>query len=128
MATLFELAARIQAAGGAGSMLLMLLKATLILAIARVLLAALPRASAATRHLVATAALVGVAAIPVLTFVVPAWNLVVAPAPPAAAAPAVATPSPSPSPSPSQTAQQPAAKKTIGLTGEETIGTARSEE
>jgi len=122
MTTLFELAARIQAAGGAGSMLLMLLKATLILAVARVLLAALPRASAATRHLVATAALVGVAAIPVLTFIVPAWNLAVAP-PPAVAKPLatpVATPTPAAAPAPRP--QQ--AQKTIGVTGEETIGTA----
>src|SRR6185436_3347700 len=113
MATLFELAARIQAAGGAGSMLLMLLKATLILAIARVLLAALPRASAATRHLVATAALVGVAAIPVLTFVVPAWNLVVAP-PPAVA------PAPQPAATP---AAQPQQTRTIGVTGDEPAAT-----
>ena len=72
MATLFELAARIQAAGGGESLLLILAKATLILAIARLLLAVIPRASAATRHLVATAALVGVAAMPVLTLVIPA--------------------------------------------------------
>ncbi|HJQ39059.1 MAG TPA: M56 family metallopeptidase [Thermoanaerobaculia bacterium] len=77
MATLFELAARIQAAGGGESLLLVLAKVTLILAIARLLLAALPRASAATRHLIATAALVGVAAVPVLTLAIPAWNVVV---------------------------------------------------
>jgi beta-lactamase regulating signal transducer with metallopeptidase domain/Flp pilus assembly protein TadD len=114
MATLFELAARIQAAGGGESLLLILAKATLILAIARLLLAVIPRASAATRHVVATAALVGVAAMPVLTLVIPAWNVVVAraTAPPAPPAPAVqqnkiigaldeeSTPTPSPSPSP----------------------------
>jgi beta-lactamase regulating signal transducer with metallopeptidase domain/Flp pilus assembly protein TadD len=77
MATLFELAARIQAAGGGESLLLVLAKVTLILAIARLLLAVLPRASAATRHLIATAALVGVAAVPVLTLAIPAWNVVV---------------------------------------------------
>lgn len=77
MATLFELAARIQAAGGGESLLLVLAKVTLILAIARLLLAALPRAAAATRHLIATSALVGVAAVPVLTLVIPAWNVVV---------------------------------------------------
>lgn len=128
MATMFELAARIQDAGGAGSMLLMLVKATLLLAVARVLLAALPRASAATRHLVATAALVGVAAIPVLTFIVPAWNFVVAP-PPAAVAP-VATATPAPTATLALQQQQ---QKTIGVNGEEpaaaptrtsTIGTA----
>src|SRR5687767_14054040 len=114
MATLFELAARIQAAGGAESMLLMLVKATLTLAIARVFLAVLPRASAATRHLVATAALVGVAAIPVLTFIVPSWNLVVV-LPPAAVAP-VATTTPTPTPSIASQQQQ---NKTIGVNGEE---------
>lgn len=117
MATLFELAARIQAAGGGESLLLILAKATLILAIARLLLAVIPRASAATRHLVATAALVGVAAMPVLTLVIPAWNVVVAravtPAPPKGAPEARTTPAnnlvgaldeesatPAPSPSP----------------------------
>ena len=76
MATLFELAARIQAAGGGESLLLILAKATVILAIARLVLAVIPRASAATRHLIATAALVGVAAMPLLTIVIPAWNVV----------------------------------------------------
>jgi beta-lactamase regulating signal transducer with metallopeptidase domain/Flp pilus assembly protein TadD len=57
--------------------LLVLAKVTLILAIARLLLAVLPRASAATRHVIATAALVGVAAMPVLTIAIPAWNVVV---------------------------------------------------
>src|SRR5204862_6831237 len=97
MATLFELAARIQAAGGGEGLLLILAKATLILAIARLLLAVTPRASAATRHLVATAALVGVAAMPVLTLIIPAWNVVVAQAtPPPAGAPAARTTPPQP--------------------------------
>jgi len=102
MATLFELAARIQAAGGAESMLLILAKATLIMAIARLLLAALPRASAATRHLVATAALVGVAAMPVLTFVIPAWNVagLVSTPPPVGAPEARTTPTATPAPTP----------------------------
>ncbi|HEX2121221.1 MAG TPA: M56 family metallopeptidase [Thermoanaerobaculia bacterium] len=99
MATLFELAARIQAAGGAESMLLIIAKATLILAIAKLLLAAMPRASAATRHLIATATLIGVAAMPVLTLVTPAWNVVVAKA---------IEPAPAAEP-----------QKTIGVTGEE---------
>jgi len=77
MATLFELAARLQAAGAVESLLLILAKATLILLIARVLLAAMPRASAATKHVVATAALIAVAAMPLLTVVVPAWNIAV---------------------------------------------------
>jgi len=78
MATLFELAARFQAANAAEALLLIAIKATLILAIARLLLAAMPRASAATKHLVATAALIAVAAMPLLSAAFPAWHLAVA--------------------------------------------------
>ena len=46
MTTLFELAARLQSANAAEGMLWMVLKATLILAIARLLLMVMPRASA----------------------------------------------------------------------------------
>jgi beta-lactamase regulating signal transducer with metallopeptidase domain/Flp pilus assembly protein TadD len=77
MTTLFELAARLQSANAAEGMLWMVVKATLILAIARLLLAALPRASAATKHLIATAALIGVAVMPVVTFLLPAWEVAV---------------------------------------------------
>jgi beta-lactamase regulating signal transducer with metallopeptidase domain/tetratricopeptide (TPR) repeat protein len=73
MATLFELAAHIQSVDGAETLLMMIAKATVILLIARLLLMTMPRASAATKHAVATAALVGVAAMPVLTFFTPAW-------------------------------------------------------
>jgi beta-lactamase regulating signal transducer with metallopeptidase domain len=62
-------------------MLLMLVKATLILAIARLMLAAVPRAAAATRHMIATAALVGVGLMPILSVVVPAWEIAVRPSP-----------------------------------------------
>src|SRR5215213_2934350 len=79
MTTIFELAAKLQAAGAIETMLLVIVKATLILAIARLLLMAMPRASAATKHLVATAALVAVAAMPVMTVMVPAWNMAVIP-------------------------------------------------
>ena len=124
MATLFEIAARIQAAGGAESTLLILVKATLVLAIARLLLFALPRASAATKHLIATAALVGVAAMPVLTFVIPAWNVVVASA---TAAEVTASPSPGAERHPLPASGE-RGKATIGATGDEsspsTIGTA----
>ena len=78
MTTLFELAARLQAAGAIESMLLVILKATLILAVARLLLMVMPRASAATKHIVATSALVAVAVMPVMTVLVPAWNIYVA--------------------------------------------------
>lgn len=75
MTTLFELAARLQSANAAEGMLWMVVKATLILAIARLLLLVMPRASAATKHLVATAALVAVAAMPIATVVLPALEL-----------------------------------------------------
>src|SRR5688572_29374388 len=100
MTTLFELAARLQAAGAVETMLLVVLKATLILAIARVLLMAMPRAAAATKHIVATAALVAVAAMPIATVVVPAWHIVIE------------------KPAPAETAKT-AASKTIGATDAE---------
>lgn len=90
MTTLFELAARLQSAEAAEGMLWMVVKATLILAIARLLLAVIPRASAATKHLVATAALVGVAAMPLVTVFAPAWEIAVKTEAAPAAAPASA--------------------------------------
>lgn len=78
MATLFELAAKLQAAGAAEELLILVLKITLILAIARLLLLALPRASAATKHLVATTALVAVIVLPFLSLAVPSWPISVA--------------------------------------------------
>lgn len=80
MTTILELAARLQSAEAIETMLLVIAKATLILAIARVMLMAMPRASAAAKHAVATAALVAVAAMPVMTLLVPAWNMSVIPA------------------------------------------------
>ncbi|HKR62725.1 MAG TPA: M56 family metallopeptidase [Thermoanaerobaculia bacterium] len=79
MATLFDLAARLQAAGAGEGLLLLALKATLILAIARVLLMTMPRAAGATKHLVATAALIAVGLMPVFTLLVPAWTMTVKP-------------------------------------------------
>src|SRR5687767_2661128 len=75
MATLFELAARLQAAGAAEGLLLLIVKATLILAIARLVLFALPRASAAVKHAIATAALTAIIAMPLLTALTPTWYL-----------------------------------------------------
>jgi beta-lactamase regulating signal transducer with metallopeptidase domain/tetratricopeptide (TPR) repeat protein len=72
MTTLFELAARLQSANAAEGMLWMIAKITLILAIARLLLMALPRAAAATKHAIATAALIGVALLPTLSLITPA--------------------------------------------------------
>lgn len=78
MTTLFELAARLQSANALEGLLWMVLKATVILAIARLLLLVMPHASAAMKHLVATAALVGVAAMPIATLLLPALELQVA--------------------------------------------------
>ena len=75
MTTLFELAARLQSANAAEGMLWMIAKITLILAIARLLLAALPRASAAMKHVIATAALIGVALLPTLSVITPSIEL-----------------------------------------------------
>lgn len=123
MTTLLELAARLQAADAIETMLLVLLKATLILLVARLLLMVMPRASAATRHIVATAALVAVAAMPVMTVIVPTWNIVVEQkaAAPAPVATANATETPT---------AAPAARKTVGATdaesNESAVGTAIS--
>ena len=75
MTALLELAARLQSANAAEDMLLLILKATLILLIARLLLMTMPRASAAMKHAIATAALVAVAAMPIATVVVPVWHI-----------------------------------------------------
>jgi beta-lactamase regulating signal transducer with metallopeptidase domain len=96
MKTIFELAARLQSVNAAEELLLMLVKATLILAIARLLLAVLPRASAATKHLVATAALVAVGVMPILSVLVPAWEIAVQPRPAAVQAPATPRTAPTP--------------------------------
>ena len=114
MTWFLELAERLQSANAAGAMLLIVLKATLILAIARLLLAALPRASAATRHLIATAALVAVGVMPVLSVIVPAWHLTSAPA--AASQPAVSP----------QSAAPEAAPHTVGVRDTDTMATAIS--
>lgn len=79
MTTIFELAARLQNANAAEEMLLMLAKATLILAIARLMLMAIPRAAAATKHMIATAALVAVGLMPLLSFSMPEWVIAVQP-------------------------------------------------
>jgi beta-lactamase regulating signal transducer with metallopeptidase domain len=93
MTSLFELAARMQSTNVPEEMLWMLAKVTLVLAIGRLLLAALPRASAATRHAIATAALVAAASVPLLGTVAPAIELNVGKASArSAAAPAEARP------------------------------------
>jgi beta-lactamase regulating signal transducer with metallopeptidase domain/tetratricopeptide (TPR) repeat protein len=72
---MFELAERLQSSSTPEAMLWMLAKVTLILAIGRLLLAALPRASAATKHLIATAALIAVAALPLVSVIAPKIDL-----------------------------------------------------
>lgn len=113
MTTILELAARLQSAEAIETMLLVIAKATLILAIARLMLMAMPRASAATKHAVATAALVAVAAMPVMTVMVPAWNMAVIPTP----APAAATPASAPAAMPVTAPDAP--KGTVGATDAE---------
>jgi beta-lactamase regulating signal transducer with metallopeptidase domain/Flp pilus assembly protein TadD len=77
MTVVFELAAKIQSSGAAEELLLLIAKATLILLIGRVLLAAMPRASAATRHLIATAALLAALLLPVISLLSPSWRVAV---------------------------------------------------
>ncbi len=115
MTTMFELAARLQSANALEGMLWMVLKATVILAIARLLLMVMPRASAAMKHLVATAALVAVAAMPVATLVLPAleWSVTRDPLP--VAGPPLAIPH-----------GQRATGNAIGLSDNEPIATAIS--
>ncbi|HUR81986.1 MAG TPA: M56 family metallopeptidase [Thermoanaerobaculia bacterium] len=75
MTSLFELAERLQSSQTPEAMVWMIAKVTLILAIGRLLLVALPRASAATKHLIATAALIAAAALPVMSVVTPVIEL-----------------------------------------------------
>jgi beta-lactamase regulating signal transducer with metallopeptidase domain/Flp pilus assembly protein TadD len=112
MATLFDLAARLQAAGAAEGMLLIVVKATLILAIARLLLAAIPRAAGATKHIVATAALVAVGLMPVFTLVMPAWRVGTSVARPAETATAIGTQTRSIGAAPAVTAPRPTVRTT----------------
>ena len=63
----------------AGTVLLFLLRLTLIAAMGRLALALFPRASAASRHLVATVTLAALVALPVVMAVVPAWKLPILP-------------------------------------------------
>ena len=75
MTTMFELAARLQSAGSPETALWMIARITLILAIGRLLLFAMPRASAATKHVIATAALIGAVMLPVMSAITPSIDL-----------------------------------------------------
>ncbi|HEX6178432.1 MAG TPA: M56 family metallopeptidase, partial [Thermoanaerobaculia bacterium] len=79
MTPIVDVASWLQSWGAIGSFVLLVIKATLIFAIARLVIAANPRASAATRHITLTAALLGVLLLPILTFVAPTWHLGVLP-------------------------------------------------
>ena len=75
MEPIVDMAARLQSFGAIGGFLLFFVKATLILGVVRLLLAAIPNSSAATRHLGVTLALCGVLALPVIGFLVPSWSV-----------------------------------------------------
>ncbi|MGZ8851083.1 MAG: TPR end-of-group domain-containing protein [Thermoanaerobaculia bacterium] len=81
MDPMIELATRLQAFGLLGSAFLIVIKATLILLIVRLMIAAVPRASAASKHLAITIALCSVVALPLVTVIAPAWLLGVLPSP-----------------------------------------------
>ncbi len=81
MDPMIELATRLQAFGLLGSAVLIVIKATLVLIIARLLIAAVPRASAAFKHLALTIALCAVVALPLVSVIAPAWQLGVLPSP-----------------------------------------------
>ncbi|HEX9160262.1 MAG TPA: M56 family metallopeptidase [Thermoanaerobaculia bacterium] len=84
--SMIEFATRVQSLGLILPALLVLLKVTLILVVARLLLLAVPHTSAAAKHLGITLALCSVIAIPVIGIAVPAWRLAVFPARSATAA------------------------------------------
>lgn len=118
METIFALAARLQSMNAAEELALLIAKATLILLIARLLLAALPRASAATRHVIATAALVAVASMPLLSVAVPSWQIAV----PVAADSVAAAPAGAGEPARAGSADE----GTVGVRDDATVGIAKS--
>ncbi len=107
--SMIELATRVQSLGLTVPALLVVLKATLILAVVRLLLLAVPRLSAASKHLGITLALCSVLALPVIGLALPAWRVALLPSRPVAAANANATTA-------AQTAKQ---AKVIGATGDD---------
>lgn len=81
MNALIDLATRLQATGLGGATLLVVLKITLILAVAWLVSLALPRASAAAKHLGLTLALCSTLLLPLLTLASPNWHIGVLQAP-----------------------------------------------
>lgn len=74
MNPMIDFAGWLQSLGMAGMVIVLVVKATLILVIARLLLLAFPRASAASRHLGVTLALCSILLLPFAAFVVPGWQ------------------------------------------------------
>jgi len=75
--------------GTATTFLLLLAKATALLALGLLARTALRRASAATRHLGLTLAMIGLVTLPLLVWGLPVWRLAVLPANPSPSAPVV---------------------------------------
>lgn len=107
--SMIDLATRIQSLGIGFPALLVVLKATLILAIARLLLLAVPRLSAATKHLGITLALCSVLALPIIALSLPTWHVAVLPN--------QTTPQKTTAATPAASTQSQA--KTIGATGDD---------
>lgn len=76
--------ASLESAIGARDLVAFLLRLTLVVALGRLVLAATPRASAATRHLIATATLGVALLLPFATALLPEWRLAILPSEPAA--------------------------------------------
>src|SRR5688500_16725390 len=75
MTPVIEIATRLQSLGAIGAFILLLVKATVVLLIARLLVVALANASAAARHAALTAAIATVLVLPLLMVLVPAWTV-----------------------------------------------------
>jgi beta-lactamase regulating signal transducer with metallopeptidase domain/Flp pilus assembly protein TadD len=75
MTPVIEIATRLQSLGAIGAFILLLVKATVILLIARLLVVALVNASAAARHAALTAAIATVLILPLMMVLVPAWTV-----------------------------------------------------
>lgn len=85
MKPIFDIATSLQSFGAIGSFVLLVIKATMILLVARLLIAAVPKASAAARHIALTAAICSVLVLPLVAFFVPTWSVAVLPNPAAEA-------------------------------------------
>ncbi|HEV7922895.1 MAG TPA: M56 family metallopeptidase [Thermoanaerobaculia bacterium] len=79
MQSLIDTAFALQRSGAFELLLPLLLKATLIALVGRLVIAAVPRASAATRYLVALTTLAALLLLPVMTMALPSWRLAILP-------------------------------------------------